>query len=216
MLELLQQNSDLISMAASLAMVVIWLIYLQLFWRSYRRQLRASVIIHLGAGSGMDAQCLISNMSAEAIHIEGIILVLTRGDESWRTTVTTAGGASPKTGSMSVPHHEGPLASGGYINIGRLQDLVDRALSNVKEDTEASNRLGFDSFEIWVIADYSAEQNLVFARRGFNVKRHAGRLALQADRMRTQTLNDGKRQRSIKNDLQDHLEKTLTSRGEGD
>lgn len=213
MLELVRQNSGLISMAASVAMVAIWLIYLQLFWRSYRRQMRASVIIHLGAGTGMDAQCLISNMSAEAIHIEGIILVLTRGDESWRTTVTTAGGASHDAGGQTVPQHEGPLASGRFINIGRLQDLVDRAFSNVKEDKTAADRLGFDSFEIWVIADYSAEQNLVFARRGFNVQQAGGHWALRADRMRTETLRNGPRQRRIKRDLQEHLEKTLRPKG---
>lgn len=220
MLDLLRQNSDLILIAANVAMVLIWLTYLQLFWSSYRRQLRASVIVHLGAGKGRDAQCLISNMSAEAIHIEGVILVLTRGDETWRTTITPAGeipkDAQGHAGRRPIARHEGPLTSGGFINIGRLQDLLDHALCNVEEDPAASNRLGFDRFEIWVIADYSAEQNLVFARRGFNVEKHMGRLALRPDQMRTETLRDGKRQRKIKRDLQDCLNKTLVSQTDRD
>ncbi|WP_135501300.1 hypothetical protein [Roseovarius aestuariivivens] len=212
MLDFLRQNSDLITVVASVAMVPIWMTYLQLFWSSYRRQLRASLIIHPGAGTGMDAQCLISNMSAEAIHVEGIILVLKCGKQRWSTAITAAGGlseeATTKSGARIVTPHDGPLKSGEFLNIGRFQDLVERTYGKAGENEASPDRMEFDSFEIWVIADYSAEQKLVFARRVFQIAHRDGRWALRAERMTTESVR-GKRQRRIKQELQDHLEKAL-------
>ncbi len=187
-------------------MVTIWLIYLQLFWRNYRRQLRANIISNRGAGTGLDARCIIANMSAEAIFIEGIILVLERGGQRWSTAITKAKGLRQNADPAgSVPMHEGPLAAGDHVDIGRFEDLVERSFEEVEGDSEA-DRLGLDSFEIWVIASYTAERRLVFARRRFSVDWHRTHWALQAEKLKTETIRRGPKRRRIEAVLQEHLD----------
>ena len=51
-MEWLLKYAPVLSMAASLLMLLVWVVYLNLFWLSYRRQLRANVVISRGAGAG--------------------------------------------------------------------------------------------------------------------------------------------------------------------
>jgi len=215
MLDAIRANADLLSLAATVAMVAIWLIYLHLFWKNYRRHLRPSIVINRGAGTGLDARCLVSNMSAEAIFIEGIILVLERENQYWSTAIITAGeigeDGEGKTGLARPPMHEGPLASGAYVDIGRFQDIVERAFGTVRRQGGRDDRLGFDGFEIWVIANYTAEQRLVHARRRFDIGRKEGNWALRPHQLETEVVrvrSDDERRR-IENTLQTELEKTL-------
>ena len=52
MLHLITQNSDFIQVVLNALMVVIWVIYLRIFLVSYRRQVRAEILINLGSGTG--------------------------------------------------------------------------------------------------------------------------------------------------------------------
>lgn len=70
MLNWMTKNSDWLNVVANWAMVAIWIVYLQVFLRSFRRQTLPKIVINQAAGSSLDAACFISNMSSEAIYIE--------------------------------------------------------------------------------------------------------------------------------------------------
>ena len=76
MLTWIAENTEVLNLAANVAMVVIWLAYLHVFLRSFRRQTRPKIVINLAAGSTLDAACFISNMSSEPIYVESIVAKL--------------------------------------------------------------------------------------------------------------------------------------------
>ncbi|TNC60456.1 hypothetical protein FHG71_22030, partial [Rubellimicrobium roseum] len=76
MLDWLSANSDAVNVVLNLAMLLVWIVYLQVFVSSYRRQRRANILISVGGGSGLDARCLVSNMSEGAIYIRSLVLDL--------------------------------------------------------------------------------------------------------------------------------------------
>jgi len=213
MLEAIRENVDILSLGANLAMVLIWLVYLHLFLKSYRRHLRPSIIINRGAGTGLQARCLITNMSAEAIYIEGIILVLERDGEQWRTALSATSEIRKDENATQAPRpnriQEGPLASGAFMDIGRFQDIVERAFGTVQTESDREDRLGFECFEIWVIARYTAEQQLVFVRSRFDVGRTKGNWALRPHQIENEEIRSGEKRRQMEEVLQHELERGL-------
>ncbi|WP_172292444.1 hypothetical protein [Pseudoruegeria sp. HB172150] len=205
MLQWFQQNGQVLNLAVNFAMVGIWIVYLQLFWRSYRRQLSANILISRGAGAGMGARCLISNMSAEYVFIEGVILLLRRGEESWSTVITHSEGLGAN-GEQGWKRNEGPLAAGDYLDIGRFDDLLQRAFGSVREEDAKGAAPDFDSFEVWVISEYTAERRMVFVRRKFNVEQRGGRWTLHADRIETEQVRGGQKRARIEQILEEHLD----------
>ena len=103
-------------------MLLVWILYLQLFWHGFRRQLRANILINRGDGVGLDARCPVSNMSSDAVFVEGIILVLRKGDQEWSATTTNMTGITEEGEEPAyINMHKGPLASGNYMDIGRFR-----------------------------------------------------------------------------------------------
>lgn len=116
----LQANAQILNALVGVLVLGVWAIYLHLFWRGYRRQLRASIIISRGAGSSLDALCLVSNMSREAVFIEGIVVFVEWDGRQLSTAVTELSELSGGGGRRSP--REGPLKSGDYIDIGTFRD----------------------------------------------------------------------------------------------
>ncbi len=81
-------HSQFVSAFASLGMLIVWVVYLQLFMGSYRRQRRPKILINRGAGSGMEGHCLIGNLSADAIYIESVLGRLVTGDGDVERPIT--------------------------------------------------------------------------------------------------------------------------------
>ena len=74
MLEWFAANSEMLNLVANWAMVIIWIAYLQIFLRSFRRQTLPKIVINRAAGSSLRASCFVSNMSSDAIYIESVIV----------------------------------------------------------------------------------------------------------------------------------------------
>ncbi|WP_367715025.1 hypothetical protein AB2N04_13975 [Nitratireductor sp. GISD-1A_MAKvit] len=70
----LEEYHGSVSALASVLTLVIWTLYFQILLSSYRRTLRAKILINRGAGQHLDAHCLIANMSAEPIYIEAVLV----------------------------------------------------------------------------------------------------------------------------------------------
>jgi hypothetical protein len=199
----LLQYAPLINAAASVLMLIVWGVYLDLFWRSYRRRFRAKIVIGNGEGMELDALCLVSNMGAEAIHIEGLVVVAEREGRRWAKAITSISeieGARPPR----KPVREGPLKSGDYIVLGTFRQLVE--LAKGPADPPGGERPLLDTIAIWAVAALSTEPELVFARRRFRVRRHEGGAVFRPEELETRRIRRANERREIEEILRGHLD----------
>nr|WP_290702601.1 hypothetical protein [Halomonas sp. UBA3074] len=167
-MEWLNENAQAISAIASICTLFVWVFYAQLLYNGYVRQRRPRVIINRGKGIGVDAICLISNMSSEAIYVQHLVAVLHTKKQSYSLDVVEyqQGGSEQQEGSYRT--HQGPLASGDYLNIQSFGDIVNQ----VKEYWEIDDNLLHEQniqLEIRVIAIYGSEDMPTGASRSFNL-----------------------------------------------
>ncbi|GHA13208.1 hypothetical protein GCM10007989_04740 [Devosia pacifica] len=188
----LSSNTELLNLAANWGMLFIWVAYLHLFLQSYRRQTRSKILINRGASGGLDARCLISNMSSDAIYVESIIATLEAGDRRWSASVT-ARELSDDSARPNDPREltfQGPLGAGDYLDAGAYGELLDRALDKDRgQSAETLRRLESPvTAQIDVFADYASEDLMIGARRRFNLVEHEGVWQLRPQRMQTQQI----------------------------
>lgn len=86
-MEWLSNNGPAISAITSICTLFVWVFYAQLLYAGYARQRRPRIIINRGKGIGMQALCLISNMSNEAIYVQHLIAVLHTREGSYSLDV---------------------------------------------------------------------------------------------------------------------------------
>lgn len=166
MLEWISANSDVINAVANVAMLFVWIAYLQVFLQSFRRQRRSKIVINQAAGSELDAACFISNMSSEAVYIESVHATLRWGDREVQHSITDyridlGDNADPRNKTF-----QGPLKQGDYASIGTFESIINRT----KAEGEASPmqaEIERVSIEILVIGDHLSDDLLVGAKRTF-------------------------------------------------
>lgn len=197
------QHAAFLSFIANALMLGVWVAYLHLFWRSYRRQLRATVVVSRGAGAGLDSLCLVSNMSAEPIFIEGMIVIAERDGERRGAAVTNLSDIIEDAAHVRRPAREGPLKPGEYVTVGTFRDLLGLA------DPAAGDPPQTEALEIWIVADFSSEADLVFARRRFRIAARGERLVLRPDGLETRRITRAAERREVEEMLQQHLEEAI-------
>lgn len=167
-MEWLNDNAQAISAVASICTLFVWVFYAQLLYNGYVRQRRPRVIINRGKGIGVEAICLISNMSSEAIYIQHLITVLHTQKRNYSLDVVEYQQRGGEQEENSYHTFQGPLASGGYLNIQSFGDIV----SQIKAYWEIDDNLLHDQniqLEIRVIAIYGSEDMPTGATRTFNL-----------------------------------------------
>ena len=125
-MEWLNENAQAISAIASICTLFVWVFYAQLLYNGYVRQRRPRVIINRGKGIGVDAICLISNMSSEAIYVQHLVAVLHTKNQSYSLDVVEYQQRGSEQQEGSYRTHQGPLASGDYLNIQSFGDIVNQ------------------------------------------------------------------------------------------
>lgn len=199
MLTWIAENTEVLNLAANVAMVVIWLAYLHVFLRSFRRQTRPKIVINLAAGSTLDAACFISNMSSDAIYIESVLVTVVTGGETLACTITDFGSSGGSAGDDPKQRtHQGPLASADYVSLGRFSDLLAAAARRKGRDPEAllasDETLGI---EVTIIADYGSESMLVGARRRFRARRRDGDWRLSVETQESEQIRSQRERRRL-------------------
>ncbi|MGQ7262738.1 hypothetical protein [Vreelandella sp. V005] len=167
-MEWLNDNAQAISAIASICTLFVWVFYAQLLYNGYVRQRRPRVIINRGKGTGVDAICLISNMSSEAIYVQHLVAVLHTQKQSYSLDVVEYQQRGSEQQEASYRTHQGPLASGDYLNLQSFGDIVNQ----VKEYWEIDDNLLHEQniqLEIRVIAIYGSEDMPTGASRSFNL-----------------------------------------------
>ena len=170
MFEWINQHSSSINVFANVAMVLVWVTYLQLLLASYRRQRQSTILINRGAGSSLEARCFVSNMSAEPIYVQNIVATLKNGEKSWKAAVTDL----EEFQNDEIEHagqatNQGPLGVGEYCDLGTFKHLAWRAAHNAGLEIEEVSR-NFDGFELTVVAAYGPDKHSVAARREFKIE----------------------------------------------
>ncbi|HAB65052.1 MAG TPA: hypothetical protein DCE49_12930, partial [Pseudomonas sp.] len=74
MIDWLMKNQQLVSLLISLSTLLVWMFYAHLLLRNFRRQRQPSLLINRGAGKGLGSLCIISNMSAEPMFINQLVV----------------------------------------------------------------------------------------------------------------------------------------------
>jgi len=210
MLEWISANSATLSVLISLATLAVWAIYLQLLLIAFRRQRKPKILINRGGGTNMSAHCLISNMSAEPIYVESIIVKLEMGSEEHSLPVTDIRQHQEEgreAAMLSERTRQGPLERGKFMSIGTFGSLIDRAVrqSGLSPEEYESLTEMFDSFELTVIAAYGADDLAIAAARRFNVRGSGEDRDLIPYTTDTHQIYQRRERRRIQRLLQEHL-----------
>ncbi|KXF78480.1 hypothetical protein ATN84_01400 [Paramesorhizobium deserti] len=214
MLEWISASNRGLTLLVSLAMLIVWLVYLQVFLVGYRRQTRPKIIINYGAGTALDARCFISNMSSEPIYVESIVAGLEAGGQNWSRPVTDV---EPSDGGENADDpkkrtYQGPLIPGQYMEIGSFRSLLARVAHGGESKDEAGGERveisalnGPVAMEILVLADYASEDLLVGARRRFVAFSRDGRWHLHSETVGTEQIRSKRKRRQLEEMLARNL-----------
>lgn len=175
----LKENSDVIGALASVGMLVVWLLYLQVFLILYRRQVKPTVLIEIGEGAGLDRRCLVINMSGEAIAIQSLICSLHSEETTITRSVTNVeiDGDEPSLGSDGNRPAENPISPGGMLDVGSYGELLKRL--RIEAGTAPRSLPDEAQLEVQVVAAYGSDDLPVSALRCFQVRVGGGKGAVR-------------------------------------
>lgn len=193
----LNDHASAISAIASILTLGVWVFYAQLLYNGYIRQRRPRIIINRGVREGLDAKCLISNMSSEAVYVQYLIAVLHCAGQSYSLELTEYRKSSDQDDDAT---HQGPLLSGSYLYVHSFSYIITR----IQEHWRLEQRLLDDpdtqlALEIKVIAIYGSEDFPIGATRCFRVAMQ-GPVAqrLRAESLDTIRLNSRGQRRQVR------------------
>lgn len=183
----LLENAQAVSAASSVGMLLIWSVYLTIFWRGYRRQLKPKLVINRGEGDGLDGHCLLTNMSQQPIHIQGVKVSIDLADQTCTSYITDA----EDVRAAGNPHgwqrltRQGPLASGAMVDLGTFESILSYVVrqSQPEAGMELAQKCG-----ITVLAIYGSEDLLVGATRQFELIQDEETIRLTSESVETRQL----------------------------
>ncbi|WP_456269893.1 hypothetical protein M1D97_06355 [Kushneria sp. AK178] len=175
--EWLVANAAVFSGVGTVAMAIIWAVYLQLIVHTFLSGKKPELIVNRCNGHDLDAHCLLSNMSNGTAFIETIIVRLRNDDHVYYADVTDINSREGVEGDIVESENvrymtrQGPINKGEYIDAGRFGMLIERVatLNDIKLD-ESSRPVDdkpFTHFDILVISIYGQQRHPVGARRSF-------------------------------------------------
>jgi hypothetical protein len=178
MIEWLKDNHQLISLVISASTLLVWVFYAQLLLLNFRRQRKPSLIINRGAGRGLSSLCLISNMSAEPMFINQLIVSIetSKGPleldvTDIRQSIDDETEASPDL-SIYQTTHQGPLRSGDFIHVGTFQGMLRGVAERYGIELDGYRPVGdwqFHALEIRAVAFYGPERHPIGVLRRFQL-----------------------------------------------
>ncbi|NIJ69955.1 hypothetical protein [Xanthomonas sp. 60] len=173
MLPTLLHNAPLITAAMTCVTALIWIVYLSVFLRSYRRQQRPSILITSGAGRDLEAHCFVTNLGLEPVYLLDVVIDLIEPDGRVvravipeRTEHRTPDPA-PEDEDIRRATNVGSLTSGGERDLGRFRTLIERACT---ENPAIRAEARFDGLEVTVVAVTASQAELCGASRAYRIE----------------------------------------------
>jgi hypothetical protein len=165
----LKDNHGIISAFSSFAMLGVWLLYLQLFYSSYRHQIRPKILVTRGGGDTVAARCIITNMSPEIIFVQGVFLRLTFAGREQLYSLSEADRAGFSPADRRTELVQGPLRSGDFLDLGSFEELLTTVLGN---DDALRQLAEADTLTVLVVGSYTWHDRLAAAERSFRLRRN--------------------------------------------
>lgn len=163
MFDWLRDNAAVVSALGSLATVVIWLLYLQLFYRNFRLQQEPHLIIKQGHGFDLDTPCYVSNMSQHPVDVMAVLI-----DAHHHGEHVTVGAPQTSGGAPEPKRIDQPLAAGSYLQLDTFRALLQRVVERVPRG-DPSSAGGEIILEVRIVALVGAQQVPRGARRRFEI-----------------------------------------------
>lgn len=174
-------NAALFSGVGTVAMAIIWAVYLQLIVHTYLSGKKPQVIINRCNGHDFNAHCMLSNMSTGTAFIETIIVRLNSEERSYYADVTDISSREGVEDDLIEPENlryvtrQGPINQGECLDAGRFGMLIDRVATlnglTLDESSQPVDEKPFTHFEILAISIYGQQRHPVGARRSFAIGR---------------------------------------------
>ena len=200
MTEWITSNSTLLQVVLNALMVVIWVVYLQVFLFSFMRHRRPEILITLGAGIGLKTRCFVTNLGLEPIYILDIVVEFETTEGQHRAIVTDRTELSDQElNDPSQATNQGPLRSGNFMDIGSFETLVNRACSptyQLRADVDV------ETVEILVIAATAAKWSLIGAARTYKVISEDDRILLRPTSVTARQIYSFAGQRRLRRELE--------------
>ena len=194
MLEFFRVNQGVISVLLSMAMLVVWVVYLQILLVQVRASRRSSILITRAAGRGMRSRCLVTNMSSQSLYVTSLIGILLAGGKQIEIALTDLRelpedlGADPRS-----TMRQGSLSTGQYLDIGHFDDILEVMLRD--DEAAGLEREDVAQLDLIVVAFYAPESLPVGARRSFQFRWESpSGTRVQPSSLRTEQIR-GRRQR---------------------
>lgn len=192
MFEWLGNNASTITALGSLLTVVIWVLYLNLFYREYRTRGVPHIVIKQGYGFDLDTSCYISNMGHYAVDV---IAALIRAQRAGESVVFVASEMSER-----APDHrraERPLQAGNVLELATFRSLVRQAEEQLPP-TSADADDDHMELEVRVVALVGPQQVPRGARRRFHVFPDEGTRHVQPHDVLPQQLSSRRQRRLVR------------------
>ncbi|MGZ9812359.1 hypothetical protein ACXN5S_18005 [Pseudoroseicyclus sp. H15] len=204
----LTDHSAALNLIANLGMLVIWVVYLQVFLFTYLRARRPRVNITRGRGSDMDALCLVSNMSQEPVYPQSIYCTINGPDGDCSATITDrdllrAGESEDTPGVTS----QGPLGQGQFMSLGPFRRMLEITLEQSGEGpcelSEVSDQI--EGFEIMVISAFGGDDLEIAATRAFRVDQRGDPWAVIPVHPQTRQISSRRERKQIRRQIIEEL-----------
>ncbi|WP_180901804.1 hypothetical protein [Martelella soudanensis] len=164
----INDNAAAISAVASIATLMIWVIYLQMLFSGFREGRRAKILINRGGSPTLNGHCLVANMSAKAIFIDAVLLDFSVNDEAGRRHFSySLSNLTFEDDNASDPRaklFQGPLAAAEHLDLGTFRTLIERMSPPDFDRFET-----IESIRITIVATYTSEDRPVAAERVFDI-----------------------------------------------
>lgn len=168
MWQTISANSGALNVVLNAVMVAVWAVYLHLILSGYRREVRPRILINRSAGHDLDANCVVTNMSREAIYIDSVCLTFwTAERHKTRSLADLSSLTRRPDADPRAFWFQGPVASSEYLLLGSFRQLLGDLLG---VDDAALERGEITAFEVVVVATYGPDKGPVGARRRFRRK----------------------------------------------
>jgi hypothetical protein len=191
----LRENAILVTAFVNIGMLIIWTFYAMLFYHQYRRQRRPKILVHLTNRQAKKGECLIVNLTREPVHIEAVLIA--SGDDGQSLKMLTGfedstHGIRDGFSAQSVVK-QGPMDPGATMLIGRISDLIERAMSEFLEQADPGDTC---FMEVRVVAIGPVDR-LFGARRRFNVEFTPDGYWVHPESLHTEQLTSRKANREV-------------------
>lgn len=172
-MEWLTNHSSAITAVTSLCTLLVWLFYAQILYLNFRRQRQPKIIINRGGGKTMQARCVISNMSPEAIFIEHIIAILHTDKGCYSTSLIDIEDSKRTESSKLVETtRQGPMAPGSFNHIGTFEEIIERVLhfnGIPSRGCQVTGDINLVAIELRLVAVYGSEDAPIGVLRKFEL-----------------------------------------------